>query len=122
MLFFCEFSWKMEKNKIEQVCFRTERGKSVYTAKEVIAAFNATINGFEEIHQAVAKSLITMVNAISMSHWRKKAKSFPKKTVDPVLAEESAVFEDMDASERELAMKLLAKYSDSLSRRMGKFR
>jgi hypothetical protein len=58
----------MEKNKIEQVCFRTERGKSVYTAKEVIAAFNATINGFEEIHQAVAKSLITMVNAISMSH------------------------------------------------------
>jgi hypothetical protein len=42
--------------------------------------------------------------------------------VDLVLAEEIAAFEDIDASERELAMKLLAKYSDSLSRRMGKFR
>ena len=51
-----------------------------------------------------------------------KGEEFSRKTVDLVLAEEIAAFEDMDASERELAMKLLAKYSDSLSRRMSKFR
>ena len=51
-----------------------------------------------------------------------KGEEFSRKTVDLVLAEEIAAFEDMDASERELAMKLLAKYSDSLSRRMNKFR
>ena len=51
-----------------------------------------------------------------------KGEAFSKKSVDLVLAEEIAVFEDMDASEREIAMKLLAKYSDSLSRRMNKFR
>ncbi len=52
----------------------------------------------------------------------KKGEEFSRKTVDLVLAEEIAAFEDMDASERELAMKLLAKYSDSLSQRMSKFR
>ena len=51
-----------------------------------------------------------------------KGEEFSKKTVDLDLAEEIAAFEDMDASERELAMKLLAKYSDNLSRRMSKFR
>ena len=51
-----------------------------------------------------------------------KGEAFSKKTIDLVLAEEIAIFEDMDVSEREIAMKLLAKYSDSLSRRMGKFR
>ena len=51
-----------------------------------------------------------------------KGEAFSKKTIDLVLAEEIAIFEDMDVSEREIAMKLLAKYSDSLSRRMSKFR
>ncbi len=51
-----------------------------------------------------------------------KGEAFSEKTIDLVLTEEIAVFEDLDASERELAMKLLAKYSDSLSRRMSKFR
>ncbi len=51
-----------------------------------------------------------------------KGEAFSQKTVDLVLAEEIAIFEDMNASERELAMKLLAKYSDSLSQRMSKFR
>lgn len=51
-----------------------------------------------------------------------KGEAFSRKTVDLVLVEEIAAFEDMDASERELAMKLLAKYSDSLSQRMSKFR
>ena len=51
-----------------------------------------------------------------------KGEEFSRKTVDLVLAEEIAAFEDMDASERELSIKLLAKYSDSLSQRMSKFR
>ncbi|MCI9387884.1 MAG: hypothetical protein HFH77_16445, partial [Lachnospiraceae bacterium] len=51
-----------------------------------------------------------------------KGEAFSQKTVDLVLAEEIAAFEDMDASEREHVMKLLAKYSDNLSRRMSKFR
>ena len=51
-----------------------------------------------------------------------KGEAFSQKTVDLVLAEEIAAFEDMDASERELAMKLLAKYSDNLSQRTSKFR
>ena len=51
-----------------------------------------------------------------------KGEAFSQKTVDLVFEEEIAIFEDMDASEREIAMKLLAKYSDSLSRRMRKFR
>ena len=51
-----------------------------------------------------------------------KGEAFSQKTVDLVFEEEIAIFEDMDASEREIAMKLLAKYSDSLSRRMSKFR
>ena len=51
-----------------------------------------------------------------------KGEEFSRKTVDLVLAEEIAAFEDMDASERELSIKLLEKYSDSLSQRMSKFR
>ena len=51
-----------------------------------------------------------------------KGEAFSQKTVDLVFEEEIAIFEGMDASEREIAMKLLAKYSDSLSRRMSKFR
>ena len=146
----------------------------MYTAKEVIAAFNAAINGSEEICRAVAKSFglsdcafwilyfirqseekVTQKDICSFIYQPKqtvhsalkkmvkdglievgayngkrhkyvtlteKGEEFSKKTVDLVLAEEIAAFEDMDASERELAMKLLAKYSDSLSQRMSKFR
>ena len=146
----------------------------MYTAKEVIAAFNATINGSEEIYRGVAKSFgvsdcafwvlyfirqseekVTQKDICSFIYQpkqtvhsalkkmveeglieigdyngkrhkyvtlTKKGEEFSRKTVDLVLAEEIAAFEDMDASERELAMKLLAKYSDSLSQRMSKFR
>lgn len=45
-----------------------------------------------------------------------KGEAFSQKTVDLILAEEIAAFEDMDASERDLVMKLLEKYSDNLSR------
>ncbi|MCI8542541.1 MAG: winged helix-turn-helix transcriptional regulator [Lachnospiraceae bacterium] len=146
----------------------------MYTAKEVIAAFNAAINGSEEIYRAVAKSFglsdcafwilyfirqseekVTQKDICGFIYQPKqtvhsalkkmvkeglievgdyngkrhkyvtlteKGEEFSRKTVDLVLAEETAAFEDMDASERELAMKLLAKYSDSLSQRMSKFR
>lgn len=146
----------------------------MYTAKEVLAAFNATINGSEEIYRTVAKSFglsdcafwilycirqsegkVTQKDICSFIYQPKqtvhsalkkmvedglievgdyngkrhkyitlteKGEAFSQKTVDLVLAEEIAAFEDMDASERELAMKLLAKYSDSLSQRMSKFR
>lgn len=146
----------------------------MYTAKEVIAAFNAAINGSEEIYRAVAKSFglsdcafwilyfirqseekVTQKDICSFIYQPKqtvhsalkkmvkdglievgayngkrhkyvtlteKGEEFCRKTVDLVLAEEIAAFEDMDASERELATKLLAKYSDSLSQRMSKFR
>ena len=146
----------------------------MYTSKEVLAIFNATINGSEEINRAVAKSFglsdcafwilycirqseekVTQKDICSFIYQPKqtvhsalkkmvedglievgdyngkrhkyvtlteKGEAFSKKTVDLVLAEEIAIFEDMDVSEREIAMKLLAKYSDSLSRRMGKFR
>lgn len=146
----------------------------MYISKEVLAIFNATINGSEEIYRAVAKSFglsdcafwilycirqseekVTQKDICSFIYQPKqtvhsalkkmvedglievgdyngkrhkyvtlteKGEAFSKKTVDLVLAEEIAIFEDMDVSEREIAMKLLAKYSDSLSRRMGKFR
>ena len=146
----------------------------MYTAKEVIAAFNAAINGSEEIYRAVAKSFglsdcafwilyfirqseekVTQKDICSFIYQPKqtvhsalkkmvddglievgdyngkrhkyvtlteKGEAFSQKTVDLVLAEEIAAFEDIDASERELAMKLLAKYSDNLSQRMSKFR
>ena len=122
----------------------------MYTAKEVLVNFNATINGYEEIYRGVAKSFglsdcafwilyyirqseekVTQKDICSFIYQPKqtaalplteKGEEFSRKTVDLVLAEEIAAFEDMDASERELAMKLLAKYSDSLSRRMSKFR
>ena len=146
----------------------------MYTAKEVLAAFNATINGSEEIYRGVAKSFglsdcafwilycirqsegkVTQKDICSFIYQPKqtvhsalkkmvedglievgdyngkrhkyvtlteKGEAFSQKTVDLVLAEEIAIFEDMNASERELAMKLLAKYSDSLSQRMSKFR
>ena len=146
----------------------------MYTSKEVLAIFNATINGSEEIYQAVAKSFglsdcafwilycmrqseekVTQKDICSFIYQPKqtvhsalkkmvedglievgdyngkrpkyvtlteKGEAFSKKTIDLVLAEEIAIFEDMDVSEREIAMKLLEKYSDSLSRRMSKFR
>lgn len=146
----------------------------MYTAKEVLVTFNATINGYEEIYRGVAKSFglsdcafwilyyirqseekVTQKDICSFIYQPKQTvhsalkkmvedglievgdyngkrhkyvtlteigEAFSKKTVDLVLAEEIAIFEDMDVSEREIAMKLLAKYSDSLSRRMGKFR
>ena len=146
----------------------------MYTAKEALVTFNATINGYDEIYRAVAKSFglsdcafwilyylrqskekVTQKDICSFIYQPKqtvhsalkkmvddglievgdyngkrhkyvtlteKGEAFSKKTVDLVLAEEIAIFEDMDVSEREIAMKLLAKYSDSLSRRMGKFR
>ena len=146
----------------------------MYTSKEVLAIFNATINGSEEIYRAVAKSFglsdcafwilyylrqskekVTQKDICSFIYQPKqtvhsalkkmvddglievgdyngkrhkyvtlteKGEAFSKKTVDLVLAEEIAAFEDMDASERELAMILLAKYSDNLSQRMSKFR
>ena len=146
----------------------------MYTAKEVLVTFNATINGYEEIYRGVAKSFglsdcafwilyyirqseekVTQKDICSFIYQPKqtvhsalkkmvedglievgdyngkrhkyvtlteKGEAFSKKTVDLVLAEEIAIFEDMDVSEREIAMKLLAKYPDSLSRRMGKFR
>ena len=146
----------------------------MYTAKEVLVTFNATINGYEEIYRAAAKSFglsdcafwilyyirqskekVTKKDICSFISQPKqtvhsalkkmvddglievgdyngkrhkyvtlteKGEAFSQKTVDLVLAEEIAAFEDMDASERELAMKLLAKYSDNLSRRMSKFR
>lgn len=146
----------------------------MYTAKEVLAAFNATINGSEKIYRTVAKSFglsdcaFWILYCIRQSEEKvtqkdicnfiyqpkqtvhsalkkmvedglievgdyngkrhkyvtltKKGEAFSQKTVDLVLAEEIATFEDMNASERELAMKLLAKYSDSLSQRMSKFR
>ena len=146
----------------------------MYTAKKVLATFNETINGSEEIYRAVAKSFglsdcaFWILYCIRQSEEKvtqkdicnfifqpkqtvhsalkkmvedglievgdyngkrhkyvtltEKGEAFSEKTIDLVLAEEIAAFEDMDASERELAMKLLAKYSDSLSRRMSKFR
>ena len=146
----------------------------MYTAKEVLVTFNATINGYEEIYRGVAKSFglsdcafwilyyirqsegkVTQKDICSFIYQPKqtvhsalkkmvedglievgdyngkrhkyitlteKGEAFSQKTVDLVLAEEIAIFEDMNASERELAMKLLAKYSDSLSQRMSKFR
>ncbi len=146
----------------------------MYTAKKVLAAFNETINGSEEIYRAVAKSFglsdcaFWILYCIRQSEEKvtqkdicnfifqpkqtvhsalkkmvedglievgdyngkrhkyvtltEKGEAFSEKTIDLVLTEEIAVFEDLDASERELAMKLLAKYSDSLSRRMSKFR
>ena len=146
----------------------------MYTAKKVLATFNTTINGSEEIYRTVAKSFglsdcaFWILYCIRQSEEKvtqkdicnfifqpkqtvhsalkkmvedglievgdyngkrhkyvtltEKGEAFSEKTIDLVLTEEIAVFEDLDASERELAMKLLAKYSDSLSRRMGKFR
>ena len=146
----------------------------MYTAKEVLVTFNATINGYDEIYRAAAKSFglsdcafwilyyirqskekVTQKDICSFIYQPKqtvhsalkkmvddglievgdyngkrhkyvtlteKGEAFSQKTVDLVLAEEIAAFEDMDASERDLAMKLLAKYSDNLSRRMSKFR
>ena len=146
----------------------------MYTAKKVLATFNETINGSEEIYRAVAKSFglsdcafwilycirqseekVTQKDICSFIYQPKqtvhsalkkmvedglievgdyngkrhkyvtlteKGEAFSEKTIDLVLTEEIAVFEDLDVSERELAMKLLAKYSDSLSRRMSKFR
>ena len=146
----------------------------MYTAKEVLVTFNATINGYEEIYRAAAKSFglsdcafwilyyirqskekVTQKDICSFIYQPKqtvhsalkklvkdglievgdyngkrhkyvvlteKGEEFSRKTVDLVLAEEIAAFEDMDASERELSIKLLAKYSDSLSQRMSKFR
>ncbi len=146
----------------------------MYTAKEVLVTFNATINGYEEIYRGIAKffglsdcafwilyfirqseekvtqkdicsfiyqpkqtvhsalkkmvkdGLIEIGDYNGKRHKHviltKKGEEFSRKTVDLVLAEEIAAFEDMEASERELAMKLLAKYSDSLSQRMSKFR
>ena len=146
----------------------------MYTAKKVLAAFNETINGSEEIYRAVAKSFglsdcaFWILYCIRQSEEKvtqkdicnfifqpkqtvhsalkkmvedglievgdyngkrhkyvtltEKGEAFSEKTIDLVLTEEIAVFEDLDASERELAMKLLAKYLDSLSRRMSKFR
>ena len=146
----------------------------MYTAKEVLVTFNATINGYEEIYRAAAKSFglsdcafwilyyirqskekVTQKDICSFIYQPKqtvhsalkkmvedglievgdyngkrhkyvtlteKGEAFSEKTIDLVLTEEIAVFEDLDASERELAMKLLAKYLDSLSRRMSKFR
>ena len=146
----------------------------MYTAKEVLVTFNATINGYEEIYRGVAKSFglsdcafwilyyirqseekVTQKDICSFIYQPKqtvhsalkkmvedglievgdyngkrhkyvtlteKGEAFSQKTVDLVFEEEIAIFEDMDASEREIAMKLLAKYSDSLSRRMSKFR
>ena len=146
----------------------------MYTGKEVLVTFNATINGYEEIYRGVARSFglsdcafwilyfirqseekVTQKDICSFIYQPKqtvhsalkkmvedglievgdyngkrhkyvtlteKGEEFSRKTVDLVLAEEIAAFEDMDASERELAMKLLAKYSDSLSQRMSKFR
>ena len=146
----------------------------MYTAKEALVTFNATINGYDEIYRAAAKSFglsdcafwilyyirqskekVTQKDICSFIYQPKqtvhsalkkmvedglievgdyngkrhkyvtlteKGEAFSQKTVDLVLAEEIAAFEDMDASERELAMKLLAKYSDNLSRRMSKFR
>ena len=146
----------------------------MYTAKEVLVTFNATINGYEEIYRGVAKSFglsdcafwilyyirqseekVTQKDICSFIYQPKqtvhsalkklvkdglievgdyngkrhkyvvlteKGEEFSRKTVDLVLAEEIAAFEDMDASERELSIKLLAKYSDSLSQRMSKFR
>ena len=146
----------------------------MYTAKEVLVTFNATINGYEEVYRGVAKSfglsdcafwilyyirqseekviqkdicsfiyqpkqtihsalkkmvkdgLIEVGDYNGKRHkyvtLTKKGEEFSRKTVDLVLAEEIAAFEDMGASERELAIKLLAKYSDSLSQRMSKFR
>ncbi len=146
----------------------------MYTAKEVLVTFNATINGYEEIYRAVAKSFglsdcafwilyyirqskekVTQKDICNFIYQPKqtvhsalkklvkdglieigdyngkrhkyvvlteKGEEFSRKTVDLVLAEEIAAFEDMDASERELSIKLLAKYSDSLSQRMSKFR
>ncbi len=146
----------------------------MYTAKKVLATFNETINGSEEIYRAVAKSFglsdcaFWILYCIRQSEEKvtqkdicnfifqpkqtvhsalkkmvedglievgdyngkrhkyvtltEKGEAFSEKTIDLVLTEEIAVFEDLDASERELAMKLLAKYSDSLSRRMSKFR
>ena len=146
----------------------------MYTAKEVLVTFNATINGYEEIYRAAAKSFglsdcafwilyyirqskekVTQKDICSFIYQPKqtvhsalkkmvddglievgdyngkrhkyvtlteKGEAFSQKTVDLVLAEEIAAFEDMDASEREHVMKLLAKYSDNLSRRMSKFR
>lgn len=146
----------------------------MYTAKEVLVTFNATINGYDEIYRAAAKSFglsdcafwilyyirqskekVTQKDICSFIYQPKqtvhsalkklvkdglieigdyngkrhkyvvlteKGEEFSRKTVDLVLAEEIAAFEDMDASERELSIKLLAKYSDSLSQRMSKFR
>ena len=146
----------------------------MYTGKEVLVTFNATINGYEEIYRGVAKSFglsdcafwilyyirqseekVTQKDICSFIYQPKqtvhsalkklvkdglievgdyngkrhkyvvlteKGEEFSRKTVDLVLAEEIAAFEDMDASERELSIKLLAKYSDSLSQRMSKFR
>lgn len=146
----------------------------MYTAKKVLATFNTTINGSEEIYRTVAKSFglsdcaFWILYCIRQSEEKvtqkdicnfifqpkqtvhsalkkmvedglievgdyngkrhkyvtltEKGEAFSEKTIDLVLTEEIAVFEDLDASERELAMKLLAKYSDSLSRRMSKFR
>ncbi len=146
----------------------------MYTAKKVLATFNETINGSEEIYRAVAKSFglsdcaFWILYCIRQSEEKvtqkdicnfifqpkqtvhsalkkmvedglievgdyngkrhkyvtltEKGEAFSEKTIDLVLTEEIAVFEDLDVSERELAMKLLAKYSDSLSRRMSKFR
>ena len=146
----------------------------MYTAKEVLVTFNATINGYEKIYRGVAKSFglsdcafwilyyirqskekVTQKDICNFIYQPKqtvhsalkklvkdglieigdyngkrhkyvvlteKGEEFSRKTVDLVLAEEIAAFEDMDASERELSIKLLAKYSDSLSQRMSKFR
>ena len=146
----------------------------MYTAKKVLATFNETINGSEEIYRAVAKSFglsdcaFWILYCIRQSEEKvtqkdicnfifqpkqtvhsalkkmvedglievgdyngkrhkyvtltEKGEAFSEKTIDLVLTEEIAVFEVLDVSERELAMKLLAKYSDNLSRRMSKFR
>lgn len=146
----------------------------MHTAKEALAIFSATINGYEELYRAAAKSfglsecafwILYYIRQSEEKVTQKDVSSFmyqPKqtvhsalkkmigdglielgeyngkrhkyitltekglaaagRTVDLVLAEEAAAFEDMDGSERELLLATLTKYSKHLSERMGKFR
>ena len=99
----------------------------MYTAKEVLVTFNATINGYEEIYRGVARSFGLSDCAFWILYFiRQSEEKVTQKDICSFIYQSKqtvhSAFEDMDASERELAMKLLAKYSDSLSRRMSKFR
>ncbi|MBO0454653.1 MULTISPECIES: MarR family winged helix-turn-helix transcriptional regulator [Enterococcus] len=51
-----------------------------------------------------------------------KGVAVAEQTVDLVLAEETAAFEDMDSKERELLLSSLVNYSNNLTTRMSKFR